>query len=167
MAPKPIAPAVIYRPEDYRPEDSAAYLMRRIVASHGAQIDAALEPQGLTNAQWVPLLKLHFGQASTVAELARECQLDTGAMTRTLDRLEGKGLVTRVRSSQDRRVVNLQLTAEGRAAAQALPGLLCDVQNAHLRGLSREEWQQLMGLLRRIHDNALALQEPRQAPAQP
>jgi DNA-binding MarR family transcriptional regulator len=153
----PAAP-VFYTPDDYRPEESAAFLMRQILTLVGGEVDEALEPQGLTSAQWVPLLKLHTGQASTVAELARECRLDAGAMTRMLDRLEAKGLVARVRSSQDRRVVNLQLTSEGRAAARKIPAVLCKVQNAFLEGLSVEEWQQLKGMLQRILDNGRRLQ---------
>jgi DNA-binding MarR family transcriptional regulator len=149
---------VFYRPENYDPDESAAYLMRRILTCLAGEVEQVLEPRGLTNAQWVPLLKLHVGAASTVAELARECSLDTGAMTRTLDRLEAKGLVTRVRSSQDRRVVNLELTAQGRAAARHIPAALSKVQNELLEGLSVAEWQQLKGLLRRILDNALARQ---------
>lgn len=163
---KPSAPTVFYRPDDYQPDESAAYLMRRILTVMTGEVDAALEPRGLTSAQWVPLLKLHFGYASTVAELARTCQLDTGAMTRLLDRLEAKGLVTRVRSSEDRRVVNLELTPEGREAAQQIPPTLCTIQNAMLQGLSMEEWQQLKDLLRRILDNGLALQQARQEPPQ-
>ena len=147
-----------YKPETYQPEESAAYLMRQILNLATAEIDRALEPSGLTNAQWVPLIKLHMGHASTVAELARECNIDAGAMTRTLDRLEAKGLLARVRSSEDRRVVNLELTREGREAAKQIPAVLCTVQNAFLQGLSVAEWQQLKDLLRRIHANGLALQ---------
>jgi len=154
-----VADKVFYRPEDYKPEDSAAYLMRRILNVAAGEIDQALEPRGLTHAQWVPLLKLHWGNASTVAELARECQLDAGAMTRLLDRLEAKGLVVRVRSSSDRRVVNLELTDEGRATASQIPAVLCAVQNQMLQPLSVEEWQQLRTLLRRVLDNALARQQ--------
>ncbi|WP_255428206.1 MarR family winged helix-turn-helix transcriptional regulator [Ramlibacter cellulosilyticus] len=147
-----------YKPETYQPDESAAYLMRQILSLATSQIDKALEPAGLTNAQWVPLVKLHMGQASTVAELARECKLDAGAMTRTLDRLEAKGLVARVRSSEDRRVVNLELTREGREAAKEIPAVLCDVQNAFLQGLTVAEWTQLKDLLRRILANGQALQ---------
>jgi DNA-binding MarR family transcriptional regulator len=147
-----------YKPETYQPEESAAYLMRQILNLATAEIDKALEPAGLTNAQWVPLIKLHMGHASTVAELARECNIDAGALTPTLDRLEAKGLLARVRSSEDRRVVNLELTREGREAARQIPAVLCTVQNAFLQGLSVAEWQQLKDLLRRIHANGLALQ---------
>ena len=155
-------PTVFYRPETYNPDESAAYLMRRILACMGGEVDRALEPRGLTHAQWVPLLKLHLGYASTVAELARECTQDTGAMTRLLDRLEAKGLVQRVRSSQDRRVVNLALTEAGREIVKDIPAVLCEVQNDFLQGLSVEEWQQLKGLLRRVLDNALARQNKQQ-----
>jgi DNA-binding MarR family transcriptional regulator len=136
--------------------------MRRIISSLGSEVDRELEPQDLTSAQWVPLYKLHLGHAATAAELARECQLDAGAMTRTLDRLEAKGLVRRVRSAQDRRVVDLELTTEGRAAAQQIPALLCKVLNAHLKGFKVEEWQLLKSLLHRMLENAVELQSSRE-----
>lgn len=158
-APRRGAAPVFYKPESYQPEESIGYLMRRILSAVGAEIEREMEPNGLTNAQWIPLFKLFVGSASTVAELARECELDAGAMTRTLDRLEAKGLLRRVRSSEDRRVVNLELSREGRAAAQEIPGVLCRVQNAHLQGFTRVELEALKSLLRRILDNALALQQ--------
>jgi DNA-binding MarR family transcriptional regulator len=92
-----------------------------------------------------------------VAELARECQLDTGAMTRLLDRLEAKGLCKRVRSVADRRVVNIELTEEGRNAAKQVPYVLARVQNEHLAGFTTEEWLQLKDYMRRLLDNAQAL----------
>jgi DNA-binding MarR family transcriptional regulator len=159
------SPPVFYRPDSYQPSESAAYMMRRIITLLAAEVDAALEPRGLTSAQWMPLLKLHLGEASTVAELARHCQLDTGAMTRLLDRLEAKGLVARVRSAEDRRVVNLELTPDGREAARQIPEVLCYLQNAFLQGFTTEEWQQLKDLLRRVLDNGLALQEERRQEA--
>src|SRR5687767_12316517 len=105
----PSATPAFYSPQNYRTEEGVGYLMRHILNAVSLEVERELEPSGLTNAQWVPLLKLYMGSASTVAELARECRLDAGGMTRLLDRLEGKGLVRRVRSSEDRRVVNLEL----------------------------------------------------------
>jgi DNA-binding MarR family transcriptional regulator len=90
---------------------------------------------------------------STVAELARELQTDPGATTRLLDRLEAKGLCKRIRSTEDRRVVNLELTAEGEAAADKIPGALVEVMNEHLAGFSKTEWQALTGYLRRMVAN--------------
>lgn len=145
-----------YRAKGYRPEESVGYLMRRILSTVAQEVERQLQPSDLTNAQWIPLFKLLIGKASTVAELARECQLDAGAMTRLLDRLEAKGLCHRVRSVADRRVVNIELTDEGRQAAKRIPEVLSRVQNAHLVGFSVEEFETLKGFLRRILDNAQA-----------
>jgi DNA-binding MarR family transcriptional regulator len=159
---KPRRGAHFYRPETWRREESIGYLMGRIMTIVKEAVDHELQPSDLTHAQWVPLLKLHMGEASTVAELARECQVDVGAMTRTLDRLETKGLVERVRSTGDRRVVNLELTHEGRETAKKIPAVLCRVQNAHLAGFTEDEWQLLKGLLTRVLDTALQLQQERE-----
>jgi DNA-binding MarR family transcriptional regulator len=149
---------VFYRAEAYKTQVSVGYLMRRVVSLMTHEIDKRMEPHGLTNAQWLPLIKLHYGQAESVAELARTCELDTGAMTRLLDRVEGKGLCRRVRSFEDRRVVNLELTAEGEAAAQVIPGVLSELQNQLLEGFTVVEWEQLQALLLRVLDNALRMQ---------
>jgi DNA-binding MarR family transcriptional regulator len=159
-------PVAFYQPDNLRTEESVGYLMRRIMGAVSMAIEHELEPTGLTNAQWVPLVKLYMGSASTVAELARECMLDAGGMTRLLDRLEAKALVRRTRSSEDRRVVNLELTEEGRAAAKKIPGVICGVQNAHMRGFTLEEWQQLKGLLQRMLGNALEIQAEREGQKQ-
>lgn len=147
-----------YCAEGYDAGQSTGYLMRQILTSVSHQVSRELEPAGLTNAQWVPMLKLYLGKADTVAELARECSLDAGSMTRLIDRLEAKGFCRRVRSSEDRRVVNLELTDEGRNAAKEIPVVLSRVQNAHLVGFSIEEWQMLKGFLRRILETSQALQ---------
>ncbi len=147
-----------YAAKTYTPGDSVGHMMRRGLALMAQSIEHELEPTGLTNAQWLPLYKLHLGVASTVAELARECDHDAGSMTRLLDRLEAKNLCRRQRSSDDRRVVNLELTDAGRAAAQEIPAILSDVQNAYLAGFSHDEWTALKGYLSRILDNGKTLQ---------
>ena len=159
-SPPPAAPAVpaFYSADTYRAEESVGYLMRRILTAVGQAVEGQMcEPGSPTYPQWIPLHKLHMGTATTVAELARECLLDAGAMTRLLDRLEAKGLCRRVRSVEDRRVVNIELTDEGSAAAQQVPEILARVQNEHLAGFSEIEWEQLKSFLRRILDNAQTL----------
>ena len=150
-------PAAFYSARRYGAEDSVGYLMRKVTMSMAAAIDRRLESIGLTNAQWVPLLKLYLGKAVAVAELARECEIDAGAMTRLLDRLEAKQLIRRMRSSDDRRVVNLELTEAGRRAAARIPGVLCEVHNAHLAGFTTAEWEALKAGLHRMLDNGAAL----------
>ena len=126
------------------------YLMKRIMLSIVYQADKRLDAHGLTSAQWAPLLKLQNGGPSTVVELARWCLVDAGAMTRLLDRLEKKGLCKRVRSTTDRRVVQVELTDDGVAAIGEVPAVLAEVMNAHLAGFSKTEWQALKTYLARM-----------------
>jgi DNA-binding MarR family transcriptional regulator len=112
---------------------------------------------GLTDAQWKPLWILHMGSASTALELARVLDMDAGAVSRLLDRLEAKGLVARDRSVADRRVVHLRLTSAGRDVAAAVPHVLASVNNDFLHGMSHAEWQQLLALLDRMVANGQAL----------
>ena len=87
-----------------------------------------MEPHGITAAQFkVMIIIAQFG-VDTPAELCRHLSLDSGSMTRMLDRLEQKGLLARKRSEQDRRQVQLVLTEDGQrlldARAQGNLGLV-------------------------------------------
>ena len=150
-------PACFYRAAGYSTDESVGYLMKRVIMSITSAADRRLEPKGLTHAQWGPLFMLRRSRASTVAELARELNTDPGAMTRLLDRLECKGLCRRSRSTDDRRVVNIELTPEGEAAADKVPVELSAVMNEHLAGFSKAEWTQLKGFLRRMLENGEAM----------
>src|SRR5688572_23064084 len=98
------------------PHTRAGRLLKLVFSSLVRSVDARMQPLELTAMQWEPLLLLSRGRADTVAALARECDMDCGAMTRMLDRLEQKQLLQRQRSDSDRRVVNLALTGKGSEA---------------------------------------------------
>jgi DNA-binding MarR family transcriptional regulator len=148
------APAkAFYEPGTYRADTSVGYLMRKVMSSILAQADAQLAPLDLTHAQWLPLFKLAMKECGTAADLARDLEIDPGAMTRSMDRLEAKGLVRRERSCTDRRVVQLMLTPEGKQLADQVPAVLAHVLNGHLDGFSQAEWQQLLQFLQRMLAN--------------
>lgn len=153
------ARAPFYNPTDLSPEDSVGYLMRKVLSSIRTQADGQLATHDLTYAQWLPLYKISRCKDTTVASLARDLENDPAAMTRALDRLETRGLVVRERSTTDRRVVQLALTAEGQKVAAQVPAVLSDVLNGHLSDFTRDEWQTLLGLLRRMQSNGEALRQ--------
>ena len=149
-----------YTPETLQPDNNVGLLMKRALQSIRQTIDRGLAPHDLTQAQWLPLVRIAHGGCTTIAALARDQAMDPGAMTRAVDRLEAKGLLRRERSQQDRRVVQLVLTDAGREAASHVPPVLVQVLNAHLAGFSQDEWQQLVGLLTRVVAHGDALREP-------
>lgn len=157
--------AGFYTPETIRPDNNVGLLMKRALQSIRQTIDRDLAPHDLTQAQWLPLVRIAHGGCTTIAALARDQAIDPGAMTRAVDRLEAKGLLRRERSAPDRRVVTLVLTDTGRAAAALVPPVAVQVLNAHLAGFSPAEWQQLIGLLTRLLANGDALREPAREPA--
>ncbi len=142
-----------YDARDYPVGQSVGYLVRRLQVSLRRCVDDAMARHGLTDAQWGPLLLISSGRAGTAAALAQALDLDAGAMTRTLDRLQGKGLIRRVRAPHDRRVWLLELTAAGKRAAAKVPTELANANNLHLAGFDRQEFEQLHGYLLRMLEN--------------
>jgi DNA-binding MarR family transcriptional regulator len=117
-------------------------------------MDRRLAPFGMTHAQLGIFFKLLHRNCKTAADLARDLMTDTGAMTRTLDRLEEKGFIQRSRSSEDRRVVQVELTAKGKQLADEMTQVVIDMLNHHLRGFSEAEVDQFKDFLRRVLANA-------------
>lgn len=134
-------------------DDNVGFLIKQVYNSINRQLDAETAPLGLTAIQWRPIALLARGVAATPAELARINGVDTGAMTRTLDRLETKGLIRRVRSHEDRRVVKIELTEAGLETAKGIPPCIVRVLNRHLRGFSTDEVVQMRHLLGRMLAN--------------
>lgn len=140
----------LYDARTYATDQSYGYLLRRLYASMQRHVERRMQPLDLTALQWAPLLLIAEGRGRTAAELARRMDIDTGAMTRMLDRLEAKGLVARERSASDRRLVHLELTVAGEEAARRIPHVLVEVLNLHLRDFSAAELGTLMGFLERM-----------------
>ncbi|QGZ60144.1 MarR family winged helix-turn-helix transcriptional regulator [Paraburkholderia acidiphila] len=118
-----------------------------------AEMDAALKDLDITGQQMGILLSLKQGVATTPFELSKLLGIDTGLMTRMLDKLETKGLLERSRDADDRRVVNLHLTAKGQETAAQIPEIAPHVLNARLRKFTKAEFVELNRLLRKFTDD--------------
>ncbi len=154
-APRPFTP---YHGKRYDAKESVGYQMAKLMLTMRRELEARMAEHGLTDAQWKPLWILKTRTTATAVELAREIDMDAGAVTRLVDRLEAKGLVERVRSESDRRVVHLRLTPAGDSASEQVPHVLAGVNNDFLRGFTESEWKQLRELISRMAANGNALQ---------
>jgi DNA-binding MarR family transcriptional regulator len=144
-----------YSGQNYVIEESIGYLIKRAQAALQRTVDGKMAELDLTALQWAPLLFISLGKmSSTAADISRCLGVETSSMTRMLDRLEGKGLLTRTRSADDRRVIFLELTEEGKRQVSKVPYLIADSLNQHLRGFNQEEVESLKSMLKRIADNA-------------
>lgn len=129
------------------------YLIKLNFHSISQMIEAEMEPLGLTASQWHPIAIIGMEKANTPASVARTAEVDTGAMTRTLDRLEKKGFLKRRRSTNDRRVVELELTEKGHTVTEKLMPAVSRALNAHLKGFTNEETTLLISFLQRMQQN--------------
>ncbi|MCS6763595.1 MAG: MarR family transcriptional regulator [Candidatus Protistobacter heckmanni] len=145
----------LFTVERYMLEESVGYWMHRAKSSLSMSMDQALMPNDITHQQAALMMRiLKSGEGSvTPSAMSRDFCIDVGAMTRLVDRLEKRGLIARVRSEEDRRVVKLMLTGEGRTLAAKLPELFVGVLNARFNDFSHAEVDNLKALLRKIADN--------------
>jgi len=106
----------------------------------------------LTFSQYIALKKLSDGPHG-VTDLARAAELNPGAMTRLLDKLEARGLVARVADPADRRALNINLTETGLAMWQDVNQCGQRVRERAMHGMSDAEREQLTRLLEQVRDN--------------
>ena len=139
----------IYDPKAFNPKTGIGRLVAGVRVKFMDALDAELEPFDITSAQYVILMNLATG-ADSASGLCKGVSYDPGAMTRMIDRLERKGFVRRVRSPEDRRVVNLALTEEGKAVYPKLVARAAAATNRRLRGFTKAEAQQLESFLQRM-----------------
>ena len=85
-------------------------------------------------------------------DLAERTQTSQASLTGIVDRLEERGLVERVRSVEDRRVVAVSLTEAGTAELrQARAGFVLRLEGV-VEPLSAEERATFLGLLRKLSE---------------
>ncbi|MFA0415051.1 MarR family winged helix-turn-helix transcriptional regulator [Vibrio renipiscarius] len=93
------------------------------------------------------LLRSGKPHALTPSELLDALMLTSGAMTNRLDRLEGKGLITRVSNKHDRRSVTVQLTESGFELMTQLIEQHVNLQKELIAGIAQQERGQLNAVL--------------------
>ncbi len=124
--------------------------LMRAYRSVSGRIEALVGAEGLTLTQ-VGVLEgvLHKGPM-THRELGRKVLTSAGNMTDVVDKLEGRGLVRRVRADADRRQVRVELTSAGRALIENLfPRHAKDIARV-MSALDDGELRQLGALLRKL-----------------
>src|SRR6201997_5312052 len=142
--------ADVYDLETYQPRKGVGHLLSRVRTEMLSALDKALEADAelaaleISSAQFIVIAALALADsAKSASDLCKGISYDAGAMTRMIDRLESKGLIRRSRSPDDRRLVHLELTEEGRAAYPRMRELSLGVANRFLRGFSKTEARQL------------------------
>jgi DNA-binding MarR family transcriptional regulator len=115
-------------------------------------LDRRLAPLGVTTQQ-AALLGLAGTGTATPSQLMTELGTDTAGMTRLLDRLEAKGLITRAPNPADRRSVVVKATKDGLGLIPQLNPVFAQVTGELFEGFTDDEIDTLISQLHRMREN--------------
>jgi DNA-binding MarR family transcriptional regulator len=128
------------------------YGLRRVSNEVSGAFARALQAEGVSVAAWVALRLLHGEGKRTPGDLAALMGMTRGAVSKIVDKLEAKALVTRTQSPEDNRVQWLSLTRSGQRLVPKLAAL-ADRNDAHFFGcLNADEQTALRKLLEKLTD---------------
>jgi len=125
-------------------EDQIVAAIRRIMRAVDLHSRWLFEECGLTGPQLTALREAARLGKTPIGVLARAVHLSQPTVTGILDRLEKRKLVARSRDGQDRRTVNVSVTATGHKLLARAPSLLQDRFGRELARL--RDWEQSMTL---------------------
>jgi MarR family transcriptional regulator for hemolysin len=145
---------------EQRLRDGIASLIARVGRQWRREVDRRLQPFGLTEATWLPLVHLARAPAPIrQKDLAASLVLDGSTVVRLLDALEAAGLIERREESTDRRAKLITITQSGRSIIDQVERASHEVRNTALLGLSAAEIGSATRVLQYILNNLEAVQE--------
>jgi DNA-binding MarR family transcriptional regulator len=124
--------------------------LRRIIRSVDLYSKHLSATNHITAPQLVCLLTVVSRGSVSATSISREVHLSASTVVGILDRLEEKGLIVRTRMREDRRIVQVTATEQGRALAQAAPSPLQKTLARALNGLPELEQATIALSLERI-----------------
>lgn len=113
-------------------------------------VDRDLEPYGLSEATWLPLLRVaRAPEPMRQKDLAESLSLDGSSVVRLLDNLQSMGLVER-REGSDRRAKAIHLTSLGEATVERVEGISRQVRERALAHVSDDDIAKVFGILEQV-----------------
>jgi MarR family transcriptional regulator for hemolysin len=137
-----------------RLRDGFGSLVARAARQWRRAVDRRLQPFGLTEATWLPLIYLSRVPAPMrQKDLAAALGLDGSSVVRLLDALETSGHIERREAGTDRRAKAITVTARGWSIIEQVEAVSREVRNATLHGLKEEDLGQATRILNLVCEN--------------
>jgi len=133
-----------------RPGGGAAFLLAQLGAHAGRKFGERVAKLGLTPPDAGLLRKIASDPGISQQALAEHLGVMPSRMVALIDGLEGKGILERRRSTEDRRNYELHLTQQGRQLLGNLGRIATEHEDSLCAALTKEERAQLRELCQRI-----------------
>jgi DNA-binding MarR family transcriptional regulator len=131
-----------------------AYAFAEVMRAH---CEERGKPYVITPPQWGALSLLLAQDGLTIGTMSQMRGVDAATGTGIITRLEQNGLLERRHDREDRRVVKVYLTEEGRDIANTLAGPVEQFDHSMKRGFSEGELDRLQAHLQQIIANVSEL----------
>ena len=128
------------------------YSIRRLMQAGEHYTKELNKIYNVSAAQINCLLALHENGPLPPSQIAKHVMVNSSTVTGIIDRLEKKDLVKRLRVSQDRRVITVELTKTGKTLAENAPSPIQQKIIDGLNQLSPSKIEQISLTLRRLTD---------------
>jgi MarR family 2-MHQ and catechol resistance regulon transcriptional repressor len=125
-------------------------LLDNILSEYGARIKYSLSDLSLSLTD-SRILRLVSSEPKNMKYLADRLSLAKGWVTDITDGLESKNLVKRVHSSQDRRVINIEITEEGLKTYHKIEEMIKGIIHDSISSLPEDDINQLATILEKIN----------------
>ena len=110
--------------------------MRRVFQILNEQSQRIKQETGLTGPQLWAIGVIHEHGPINISNIAKLMYLHPTTVLGIVDRLEARGFVSRNRSKDDRRVIWLELTQDGKDLVQSVPEVIQGLLGARLEGIA-------------------------------
>ncbi len=143
-------------PADAPVTEFAGQLFFRLWRASHTRAAEALQSVGLTPALFGLLNVIGAREGAIQQELGSAMGIDPSTMVSLIDQLEGAELAKRRPSATDRRAREVVITPKGRRLLEHARGMISEVEDEVLAGLTLAERRELVELLRRALESAPA-----------
>jgi DNA-binding MarR family transcriptional regulator len=126
------------------------FLIRKLMQSGAYYTKELNKKYNVSAPQIACMLALLEGGPLALSQIAKKIMVNSSTLTGIIDRLEKKGLVARTRTSQDRRVITIELTRAGRDLAENAPPPIQMKIVEGLKRLDEEEREQILQALSKL-----------------
>ncbi|SAK83501.1 MarR family transcriptional regulator [Caballeronia temeraria] len=133
-------------------EQHLGYWLRLVSNAVSNAFARALAERQISVAEWVVLNHVGNRNSATSSAIAAAIGMTRGAVSKILDKLESKGLVVRVASTEDSRVQILSLTRQARRLLPKLTAIADGNDDHFFSVLDRAEQDTLRALLQKLAD---------------
>lgn len=136
---------------DIQLDDALIRQLHVTVRAFTKGVNEVMKPLGLYSSEWAVLNFVAKHDSFPQSDIAAALEIEGAAISKTLSKMEQKGLIVRT-SSQDKREKRISLTEKGRELYPLAAQAAGSHRSAVLAGLSRDDRRQMLSFIQSMLD---------------